>query len=420
MTNPTISRRHIAWGFVDQSFSSATNFGLAILAGRALGAQGLGSIVIGLTVYLIALGFQRSLISDPLVAVSAALSERARRLQARHALTLVLVGAASVTLAMIAVGTVLAGSAAQGLLYFAPWLLAALLQDACRVVLLSRDGRGRAAALNDGIWLVTMLLLLPIPLTHPTGWAVVTTWGAGAAVAALVGLAQVQIIPARLSPSLRWWRREASHLARWLAASTVSYTLGAHLTTFLLGAIVGVAALGGLRATSTAFGPLSLVIPALALPGLPAITRAYRGSRHAALTSALHLTLIALVVTSAYSALFLLYPGLLPMIFGSSFAGFEDLVLPIALAQIVGASTIGFGLLLQAERRGRALFLCRTTTSVATLSFTAASALAWGVTGAAWAGVASAAVSASGLAAATFLRPGRRDANSPKVKDEPH
>lgn len=400
---PNPNRNRIAWGFVDQGFSSATNFGLAILAGRLLGPQGFGTVVVGFTFYLVALGFQRSLVNDPLVAVSAALGEEERRAQARHALTLALAGALLSTGATIVLGAALPGSSARGLLYIAPWLAAALIQDVCRAILF-RDHRGRAAAVNDGTWLIAMIVALPVALRYSSAWTVVGVWGIGAVIAALLGVVQIGLVPARLTPSLDWWWKKAAGLGRWLGAGSIVYTLGAHASTFILAWVLGATALGGLRATSTAFGPLSLVIPALALPGLPMITRAHAESRHEASRIAWRLGLTATVVTTAYSAVFLVKPDLLPVIFGASFSGFERLVLPIALAQIVGASTVGFGLLLRAEGRGRALFACLVAYSAATLSLTTAFAIAWGVVGAAWAGVASAAISCVAIAIATFGR----------------
>ena len=50
--------RKVAWGFGDQFFSSLTNFGLTIIAGRSLGPEALGVISIGFSAYVIDLVFQ--------------------------------------------------------------------------------------------------------------------------------------------------------------------------------------------------------------------------------------------------------------------------------------------------------------------------------------------------------------------------
>ena len=56
----------IAWGFVSQAFSSGTNFGLSLLAGRMLGPTGLGHLFLGFAAYLVALGTLRGLLDRAL------------------------------------------------------------------------------------------------------------------------------------------------------------------------------------------------------------------------------------------------------------------------------------------------------------------------------------------------------------------
>ena len=63
----------MSWGLVDQGFSSATNFGLTVIAGRLVGPKGLGVVYIGFSLYLFVLSFQRALVTDPLVVSSAPL-----------------------------------------------------------------------------------------------------------------------------------------------------------------------------------------------------------------------------------------------------------------------------------------------------------------------------------------------------------
>jgi hypothetical protein len=61
----------MSWGLFDQGFSSATNLGLAVLAGRLTGPGGLGVVYLGFTAYLAAISLQRALVTDPLVVYSA-------------------------------------------------------------------------------------------------------------------------------------------------------------------------------------------------------------------------------------------------------------------------------------------------------------------------------------------------------------
>ena len=82
-----LHRRNLSWGMVDQLFSSATNFGLSLLAGRLLGPSGLGVVLIGYFAYLACLSLLRALVSDPLVALAAPLSTAARGRAVRFGLT---------------------------------------------------------------------------------------------------------------------------------------------------------------------------------------------------------------------------------------------------------------------------------------------------------------------------------------------
>src|SRR5687768_13341149 len=115
----------MVWGFVAQACSSATNFGLSILAGRLLGPAGLGVMFLGFTGYLLALGFQRQLITDPYVAMSAAQPGRERADATRRAFALVVLWSAGTTLLVLVVGSLVPGAVGRGLRLFVPWLAAA-------------------------------------------------------------------------------------------------------------------------------------------------------------------------------------------------------------------------------------------------------------------------------------------------------
>jgi len=81
-------RRGFAWSFVDQGFSSATNFALSVLAGRLLGPTGLGAVALAFSIYTVALVLQRSLLTSILLAFTSALDPTDRAWTARVGLTL--------------------------------------------------------------------------------------------------------------------------------------------------------------------------------------------------------------------------------------------------------------------------------------------------------------------------------------------
>src|SRR5262245_10437117 len=110
--------KELAWGGADQALSSATNLGLSILAGRVLGASGLGTVFVGFTAYLFALSLMRGLITAPFVVGTTVGTAEERDATARRCITLVLCAAAATTALMYALGSVLPDPLGRGLLLF--------------------------------------------------------------------------------------------------------------------------------------------------------------------------------------------------------------------------------------------------------------------------------------------------------------
>jgi O-antigen/teichoic acid export membrane protein len=380
----TTDSREFAWGLGSQVASSATNLALSILAGRLLGANGLGLVFIGFSYYLLAIGFQRSLITDPLLAVTSSLDEDARREATRSALTAVLLWGTAAATFLIVTALAVQGKVGHGLVLFVPWLLPALVQDFWRSILF-RDRRGGAGTLNDSLWLAGMVLTLPLVLLVRTDWVVVANWGFGALIASFAGVIQLRVRPAGTRTSVRWWRMRAWALGRWLAAESIVYTVSSQLLVFLIAGILGTGPLGGLRAVQTLFGPLTLLASALALPGLPAVSRAIAVSTDHAARLAIRIGGLAVVLTGAYLAIATVFGNrLLEWVFGSSFDSYRLLILPIGIGQILIASTIGLALLLKARARGGALVAARVVGSASSLVLVTTLAVTHGITGAAW------------------------------------
>jgi O-antigen/teichoic acid export membrane protein len=377
--------RMFSWGLADQVFSSATNVGFALLAGRVLGPDGLGVTFVGFSAYWVALAFMRSLVSDPLVTCSAAAATTERARVARYGLALTIAGGLAAAALLTVCGLAIPGHVGRGLLVFAPWIAPLVLQDYWRAVLF-RDGRGGAAAVNDGTWLVAMAVFAPLAAVSPSEWTVVAAWAGAAAVAAALGFVQTRALPASPRESFHWWRADAWPLGRWLAANAAVYSLTSYALVIVLVAMLGPTDFGGLQAAIMVFAPFSLVASALASPGLPAMSRAVAGSFAAARRFAFTVGLVAVVMTGAY-LLVMSVAGtwFLTLLFGSSFEQFGHLVWPIASGQLPAAAALGFTLLLTAQRRGRAVLLGgAVATNGAQLVF--ATPLAWhfGLTGAAW------------------------------------
>jgi O-antigen/teichoic acid export membrane protein len=411
----------VVWGFIDQTLSSVTNFGLSLLAGRLLGPSGLGHVFLGFSAYLVAMGLLRGLLIEPLIAVSAPTSEENRRITASRTLTLSIMLGILASVGLAAIGSIFPDPAGRAFLIFSPWILPGLLQQTWRG-LLFRDRRPAAAAANDGAWLAVMAIVTPIALSVGTDWALVAAWGAGATAGAVLGFRQTGIRPAALGRSWSWWWRDAMPFGRWNVGTVFVSNLGTNALTFIVAAILGADALGGFRATQTIFAPLTLILPALAMPGLPAVSRALQHGFREARSLAMELSGIAVVAALGYVVVLVLGGWrLLPALFGAEFARYRELIWPTAAWQVSTAAAIGFVLLLKAGQRGPTLLLSRAAGTAVTIVFVAV--LAWrdGLVGATWGGACGAFVAFLILVWTSAISPSSRRAArvEPSPQDVP-
>jgi O-antigen/teichoic acid export membrane protein len=412
----------IGWGFASQAFSSASSLLLTILAARALGPGGLGAVTLAFSLYLLALGLARSLVTEPLVAYTSSRSPSVVGSFTRHGLTLTLAFGLGAALVMGAASTSipLPGGLQQALLAMAPWLVPALLQDLSRS-LLFRSRRERCAALVDATWLATTIVALPLCIAVPSVWTVIAVWGVGACAGGTLGLSLLHVRPSRVADACSEWRRHCWPLGRWLGAEGVVYSLSLLALTYVILDVLGSAALGGLRAVQSVYAPLTVIVPALTLPGLPAASRALARSRRAALSTSARYTAVALCLTCAYVLVLVPVAGpVIVHVFGDDFREFESLALPIGLTQLLIAGALGFSLLLRAELRGRSIFVSRLAGAVASLTAVAPFCQLWGLEGASYSLVLGAAMSTFLLAWAG-LSPGveRKGGTASRVARRP-
>jgi O-antigen/teichoic acid export membrane protein len=377
-------RGQVLWGLVDQGCLSATNFGLTVVAARVLGPEGVGAVYIGFTIYLVALGLFWALIGDPLVVSSAALAPEERQRATRAATTATLALAAGSALVTATAGLLLPSGLGQGLVLFAPWIVPALLRDLFRMALF-RDQRGAVAACTAVAWVGVMTVTLTLVWDLGSDWAVVGSWGLGATASAALGLAGTRAWPTGPVVAWRWWRARAWPLGRWLGAESVLTSAQAQVMTLLLAGVLGVAELGELRAAQSLFALMTLIGPALAIVTLPAVARSLEASVPAAQALATRMSVAALSFVLIYLAVIGgLRDQVVVLVFGKEFEAAADLVIPIGLAQLMTAASIGFTTFLKACSEGRKLFWLHLSYAVSLLALTVSLALYAGVQGAAW------------------------------------
>jgi O-antigen/teichoic acid export membrane protein len=397
-----------SWAFVTQAISSLTSLGLSVLAGRTLGASGLGVVFAGWAGYLVLLAIHRALVVNPLIASSSMLSGPDRRTATRAA------AAASLTIGVVAacalaiLGAVAGGTMGRAWLVFAPWLVPAFAHELLRSALF-RDGRGRQATLAQATWLVTLLVLAPVAAGVDSVWVVVGAWGIGAAIAALTAAASVGVSPARLSVMRTWFFEVAFPFGRWLALQEGVLALSLFGLVLILTRILGTAGVGGMRAADSIYAPFTLLGPALLLAALPPVSRAHARSQRDAVRLAIGISGGSVFLTVIYAAVMLVAgSSLLIAFYGGSFEPYADLVVPMCAWQLALAAGYGFGILLLAEKRGKQLFVTGALVSVTLLVASPALAEVYGVRGAVW-GFAIAATVGGALAACLSIPASRSE-----------
>ncbi len=398
-------RRDFAWGFVAQVFSSATNFGLALIAGRLLGPSGLGAVVIGFGAYQLVAGLQRAFVTQPIVAHAAPLGAERRRKLAAAGVTIVGASGFAATVAFMVIGVGVGGTVGRALLVFAPWLAVALLQEFWKAVLF-QEGSGRAGAASDVLRLGAMCLVTLAIVGRRHEYAVVGAWGVAAAAGLAVAIAAFPMRPETIRASVRLWWRDASKLGRWLGAREVVYQLLTYATLVALALIIGTRDLGGLRSAEALFSPWSLIAAALVLPALPALARAEAVSRRESNRLAVKICVGATALGLPYFLLMVLIgPWLLTRLFGSDFSPFGHLVWPMGVSQLCYAFGFSFNLLLSAQKRGPAAFITGILWALATFVGAIGLGAAYGVTGAAWGMAAGAAAGSVFVVWLSMVRP---------------
>lgn len=374
----------VRYGLVAQTFSSATNFGLVVIAGHVLGPSGVGTLFVGLPAYFILLGLLQALVTTPLVAASSGSRTDERAVRARSAVTLAFAGLVPVVATVATIGFLLPAELGRGMLLIAPWLLPAVIQDLGRSIIF-RDRSGASTLASDAVWLLAMAAALPFVIAIETDWSVVACWGMGAVCACVVVLMQIRWRPIPLLNAIAWWKAEASHLGRWLLLSGSLYHAASYGSVLALVSILSPREFGGLRAVQTAFAPLSLLGPALSLPGLPMVSRLIGPAPKQALLVAGRLGSLIMILTVTYVVVLYSFPDLLRFLFGEGFTEFRSIVVPIGVSQVLLAPIFGLTLFLKAQQRGRTLFWLASLYTLLNVSIAVLFAAIFGLQGAAWA-----------------------------------
>jgi O-antigen/teichoic acid export membrane protein len=351
--------REASWGLLDQALSSLTNFAFTFLAARSLDPHAFGGFTLAFAAYLLALGLSRSVVSDVLVVRFSGAAEEELRAGVREAAgTAFAVGLVAGAVA-VAAGSTWGRHAGAVLVAMGLFFPGLLLQDAWRFAFFA-TGRGGLAAANDAIWAVTMGLgLLALAWwgrASASDFALV--WGASGTVGGLVGMAQARVVP---RPSgARAWLAAHRDLTPRFSAQFVVQTGSGQAALYLIAALAGLAAVGGIRAAQVLLGPLNVLFMGTGLFAVPEASRQARsGSVAAVRRTGLYVSVGLVAAVTAWAVAAALLPARLgEAILRENWAVARSFLAPVALAMAASAVSAGAATVLRgladAERSLRA------------------------------------------------------------------
>jgi O-antigen/teichoic acid export membrane protein len=372
----------------DQCVASASNFVVGVFVARIAGAAGLGAFSLAYACWILMTNVHRSLITDPMAITNdARKQERETTLRRGFAAEIVLGLAATVVFAIAGAFLYFLGQRTFGvaMLAMAPWIACLDLQDYWRWIGFMQ-GTPTKSLLNDTVF--DCAQAIAFAAVFVTGsqsvFAVVSAWGFAAMVATVYGLRQFGVRPS-LKGGLSLLR-ERWHMSKWLAGSALTGWGGSQLYLVVVAAILGPAALGGLKAAQNLVsGPTSVVIHAGGSFGLPEAARALEDRGWPGLRRVSWLISGAGLMSIGVFGTIVLFAGrtLLGVIYGPSFAQYEPAAQLFAAAFVITGFGLGPILVLKATKRTRALMHWNVATLIVTSPLVAIFAIAWQVTGAA-------------------------------------
>lgn len=373
------------WGLADQLLSSATNFLLALLVARTVGARDLGAFTVAYATFTFSLGAVRAIAGELLVVRHSAVSaDEWREGVTRSAGTALIAGT------VVGVGSLVAGASSgepfRSVLSIVGLSLPFLLvQDVWRFAFFAR-GRGSAAFLNDAVWTAVMFAAFAL-LRHydvsSVAWLTLGWAGAGC-LAAIVGVFQLKLLPSGPLAAIRWLRHHREIAPRFLAEFVVSSGVST-LTLFAIGAIAGLGELGRLRAGEIALGPLTVLFAGAGMVATPEGVRLLHESPRRLVYGCRWLSLLLAAGVLAWGVVILLVPrGIGELVLRANWDAARSLLPPLLIALIGYALSFGAWTGLRSLAAARRSLRARCIDGSLTFSLGLAGAYFGGAVGVAW------------------------------------
>ena len=355
----------LTWPLADQAVSSFTNYLLLVLLIRGSSLQTAGAYAFIYNAYFLIQAVARGLSTEPLT-VKCSPTERRWHRHASGASAMAIATGIVSALLLLGIGAgahhVGLGQASLALGIVLPFLIA---QDAVRLLYFAR-GRFAAAFLNDCIFAVAQIgVYAAVAATGTlTPTVLFSGWGAGGAVAAVIGFVHQRILP-RPSRIAAWWRHSRDISVGFVADYTANRG-SEQLALVGILATAGGPGLGAVTAARTLFAPLTTVQSAVSAAVLPAAARLHRDGeiRHLIVLTRRTTVAMAAMMLLAGVALWSLPDNIGHWLFATNWAAARSLVVPMTAFSVVNA--IGFALWTVAKAQGRssAVFVCRLAAGV--------------------------------------------------------
>lgn len=373
----------MSWGVADQAVSSVTNFAVGAVVARSLGLADFGIFALIWATYGMMLNISRGLATDPLMvrfnSVEPALWRQAVRHTAGTSIVLGVLGGVPSVIG----GAVVGGPVGGAFVALGVTLPALLLQDSWRYAFFAASQAQKAFA-NDLVWALAMVPAMLFAAQFRSVSAFVLAWGMSAGVATVFGSRQTKLVPS-LRGVTRWFRQHRDLGMRYLAQNVCLSGTG-HLQMYGLGAIAGLAAVGGVRGAQLSLGPVLAIFMGLSFMAIPEAAR----SLHHSIRRLSHFCIVLggaqsiAALAWGFGLLFLVPDSAGAYVLGSVWPPASMLILPVTLAIVFGCVTAGAGAGLRALGAAPRSLRAQIFDSITHLTFGLIGAVVDGALGSCW------------------------------------
>lgn len=379
MTTTPAVRRKLLLGGADQVVSSFGNALVVFLVARVAAIETLGAYTLVIAAYSIAVGLSRALTNE-IISVRFPTGEGLDRRQPLGA-ALVLGAAGSVVCAAGAV--VVDGPLSSGLLGLAGALPLLMVQDASRMILLV-SGKPAGALANDLLWTGIACTALAFGIEQSSSVAFVAAlWAVPGALAGLVALAQVGVLPSLRGA--RTWEIAHRDLLRSFALEQALTASSRPLAMALVGLVVGLGGPAALQAALVMFGPVVALHVCVPFVGYPEAAR-LRAAGHPTFGLGVRIGVVAAGASAAWAvALWVAPSAWIDTAFGDAASIAMPLLFPTALLLATVSANLGALMVLRSAQAVKYSRTLRIVSSVGLVLVSLAGAFINGALGAAWA-----------------------------------